>query len=126
MKLKSKKFEVYKGQVIDLQVKSEDHSYNVNNLVVHNSVGGSLVAYLLDIITVDAVENDLLFERFLNAARVLPEKVYEIELENGEIVKIKQDNKIKLKSGVEINIEDLKETDDIDMKQFKKDESKVN
>jgi len=38
------------------------------------SVGGSLIAYLLDIITVDPVQNDLLFERFLNAARVSGER----------------------------------------------------
>lgn len=38
------------------------------------SVGGSLIAYLLDIITVDPVANDLLFERFLNAARISGER----------------------------------------------------
>lgn len=38
------------------------------------SVGGCLLAYLMDIITVDPVENDLLFERFLNEARVSGER----------------------------------------------------
>lgn len=38
------------------------------------SVGGSLIAYLLDITDVDPVANDLLFERFLNEARLSGER----------------------------------------------------
>jgi DNA polymerase-3 subunit alpha len=38
------------------------------------SVGGSLVAYLLDITTVDPIKYDLLFERFLNEARLSGER----------------------------------------------------
>lgn len=38
------------------------------------SVGGSLVAYLMDIITIDPIEYDLLFERFLNKTRISGER----------------------------------------------------
>lgn len=38
------------------------------------SAGGSLVAYLLDIIEIDPIEHDLLFERFLNKTRVSGER----------------------------------------------------
>ena len=48
-----------------------------NGIVVgagRGSVGGSLVAYLLDITTVDPIKYDLLFERFLNEARLSGER----------------------------------------------------
>ncbi len=38
------------------------------------SIGGCLLAYLLDIITIDPIEHDLLFERFMNAARISGER----------------------------------------------------
>lgn len=38
------------------------------------SVGGSLIAFLLDVITVDPIEHDLLFERFINKTRVSGER----------------------------------------------------
>lgn len=38
------------------------------------SVGGSLIAYLLDITDIDPIEYDLLFERFLNKTRVSGER----------------------------------------------------
>ena len=44
-----------------------------NRIVVgpgRGSVGGSIVAYLLNITTIDPLKHDLLFERFLNLARV--------------------------------------------------------
>lgn len=53
--------------------------------VGRGSVGGSLVAYLLDIIEIDPIEYDLLFERFLNKTRVMPEEKYEVILENKNI-----------------------------------------
>ncbi len=47
-----------------------------NHLVgnARGSVAGSLVAYLLDITTVDPIQYDLLFERFLNKTRVSGER----------------------------------------------------
>jgi DNA polymerase III alpha subunit len=49
-------------------IETEDlHSYLTQNFAVHNSAGGSLVAYLLDIHEVNPIEYGLLFERFQNA-----------------------------------------------------------
>ena len=69
MKLKNKKFYNYTGKVYDLQVSSKDHSYNIENVVVHNSVCGSLLAYSLSITEIDPIKFDLYFERFLNKER---------------------------------------------------------
>jgi len=69
IKLTSKKIIPYKGKVFDLAVKSDDKSYNVQDIVVHNSSCGSLVCYLLDITNIDPLKHDLLFERFLSMSR---------------------------------------------------------
>lgn len=58
----------YNGDVYDLTIQDE-HSYNIDDIVVHNSGGGSLVCYALDIIKIDPLKYDLLFERFLNPER---------------------------------------------------------
>ena len=55
----------FKGKVYDLHVK-DNHSYMINNIIVHNSAGGSLVAYFMMIHDIDPLDYDLLFERFLN------------------------------------------------------------
>lgn len=55
--------------VYDIQV-AEDHSYIGNQTIVHNSVGGCECAYLLDITSLDAITNNLYFERFANPNRV--------------------------------------------------------
>ena len=52
----------YKGKVYDLTVDSA-HSYNVNNLIVHNSGAGSLVNYALGVTSVNPLDYDLIFER---------------------------------------------------------------
>lgn len=52
-------------QVFDIEV-DKDHSYVTSNYAVHNSVGGSLIAYLLDIHVVDPIKYGLLFARFHN------------------------------------------------------------
>ena len=68
------------------------------------SAGGSLVAYLLDIIKIDPIKFGLLFERFLNAGRMgswVDCDKYVIELEDGskieliegELVRVKRNNK---------------------------------
>lgn len=51
---------------------AKDQKYLVGN--ARGSVGGSLIAYLLDITTVDPIQYDLLFERFLNKTRVSGER----------------------------------------------------
>lgn len=47
-----------------------DHSYLTNNFIVHNSVAGSLIAYLLEITQVDPIKYNLYFERFINPGRL--------------------------------------------------------
>lgn len=77
--------------------------------VARGSVGGCLVAYLLDIIKIDPIEWDLLFERFLNETRARPMIYYDIEI-NGEV--------LSFLKGFEINgkkIEDYKEGENIDL-----------
>lgn len=53
------------SHVYDITVEN-DHSYVTSNYAVHNSVGGSLVAYLLGIHMADSIKFGLLFERFQN------------------------------------------------------------
>lgn len=64
----------YTGRVYDLQVEGV-HNYQVEGVTVHNSVGGSEVAYLMDISRTDPIRHDLLFERFLNPERLSPPDV---------------------------------------------------
>ncbi len=45
----------YSGKVYDLCIENS-HSYNIENLVVHNSGAGSLVNYLLRITKIDPLE----------------------------------------------------------------------
>mgnify|MGYP000080416539 CR=1 FL=1 len=88
MKLLKKKFKKYVGKVYDLEVDSDDHSYVVNNAVVHNSAGGSLIAALLDITRLDPIGFDLLFERFLNKGRAgyfTEAETIEVTLEDGTV-----------------------------------------
>ncbi len=68
VKILKKEKNHYSGKVYDLCVENS-HSYNINNLVVHNSGAGSLVNYALGITKVDPLEYDLIFERFLNPDR---------------------------------------------------------
>lgn len=63
MKIKSKKVIQYNGIVHDLTV-SNSHTYNVEGLGVHNSVGGSLIAYLIGITEIDPIPYELLLSRF--------------------------------------------------------------
>ena len=81
-----------------------------NNIEVgpgRGSVGGSLVAQFLNITSVDPIRHDLLFERFLNPTRVLPETFYKVEFKDGEEKKIKEGDKIIINEQ-EIPIEQLK------------------
>ena len=69
MKLLRKTGLAYSGKVHDLTVEGT-HSYNIEGVPVHNSVGGSLVAYLMDITDCDPLRFGLLFERFINPDRI--------------------------------------------------------
>jgi DNA polymerase-3 subunit alpha len=68
MKLKNKTVVPYKGEVVDLCVE-DSHTYNVEGVAVHNSGGGSLVAYVLYITDLDPLKWDLPFARFLSVYR---------------------------------------------------------
>lgn len=57
-----------KINVYDLQIENNP-SYTLNNIIVHNSAGGSLIAYLLFITNIDPLKFGLIFERFYNAGR---------------------------------------------------------
>lgn len=70
MKLIKKTYLQHSGKVYDIKVSTPDHSYIINNAVVHNSAAGSLIARLFNITKVDPLEYGLLFERFLNEGRV--------------------------------------------------------
>jgi len=60
--------EHYQGPVYDLKIKNE-RSYNIEGLAVHNSVGGSLIAYLLGITETDPIKYGLYFSRFISETR---------------------------------------------------------
>lgn len=73
MRLYKKTFIKYNGPVYDLCVNTTDHSYNINGIVVHNSVSGSLIAYVIGLTEVDPIKHKLMFSRFLDLGR---DKVY--------------------------------------------------
>jgi len=56
-------------EVFDLEVPVE-HSFMTDSYVVHNSSAGSVTSYCLEIVNVDPLAHGLLFERFLDPARV--------------------------------------------------------
>lgn len=59
------------GKVYDFRVDTT-MSYMTESFVVHNSGGGSLVAFLTDITEIEPIEHGLIFERFLNPERDSP------------------------------------------------------
>ncbi|MCP4108270.1 MAG: DNA polymerase III subunit alpha [Desulfobacteraceae bacterium] len=69
LKIKNVRTSDYKGKVYDITV-SPDTSYVSNSIAVHNSAAGSIVAYALGITDLDPIEHGLIFERFLNPARI--------------------------------------------------------
>lgn len=60
-----KKSTTQEDVVYDLSVE-DNHSYLTSCGVVHNSVGGCIVAYFLGIHKADSIKYDLIFERFQN------------------------------------------------------------
>lgn len=69
------------------------------------SAAGSLICYLLNITEVDPIKYNLLFERFLNEVRVMPDTFFEITLENEKIIKIKKGSQISTIDGEIIIVE---------------------
>lgn len=82
----------YSGPVYDLEVE-DFNNYIINDVIVHNSVGGSEIAYVLDISDTDPIKYDLLFERFLSPGRG---STYSIEYEDGEIIEVSVSDKVKV------------------------------
>lgn len=58
----------YQGKVYDIQV-SNTNCYQLNGVFSSNSAGGSLVCYLLGIHSLDPLEWELSFDRFLSPSR---------------------------------------------------------
>ena len=105
-----------------------------NNISVgtgRGSVGGSLVAFLIGIITIDPIEHDLLFERFLNETRTKPEEFIELEFKNGtkKLLKIgdifdPKDKTLKTFKNVKIKRKDSMPDIDTDFEANRRDEVK--
>lgn len=84
------------------------------------SVCGSLVAYCLDITSVDPLRYQLYFERFINAARVSAFNEFHLTMSNGEEYIFKQGDIIPLTNG-----EQIVANKDIDFTELDIDISKV-
>ena len=109
-----KKERKYKGKVYDLKVKNK-HSYTVNNLVVHNSSGASLVVYLLGITRLDPVKWNFNFERFLNEKKIGENLIkYRIELDDGREIELGENDMVTLKNGTSKKVKQLQKDDEID------------
>jgi DNA polymerase III alpha subunit len=61
--------EVKTDKVYDIQV-ADDHSYITANYAVHNSCGGSIIGYYLNIHQADPIKYGLIFERFQNKEKM--------------------------------------------------------
>lgn len=61
--------EDYGGYVYDIEVEGDEKNYLTSSFLVHNSAGGSVVAYCLGIVNIDPLQYDLFFERFINVER---------------------------------------------------------
>lgn len=63
------KHDKFEGMVYDMEIE-DTHSYVINNVCVHNSASGSLIAYLLDITEIDSIKWKMNFSRFMNKTRI--------------------------------------------------------
>ena len=114
-KITEKQKKIYKGKVYDIKV-SNTHSYSIDNIIVHNSAGASLIFYILGLTRVDPVEWNFPFERFINDKKSANDaERIRITLEDGRIIDLKPKDKIKLKNGKEVLVKDIKENDDLDI-----------
>jgi intein/homing endonuclease len=112
-KIVEKKDYTYKGKVYDICV-SNSHSYTVDDIVVHNSAGASIVVYLLGITRIDPLPWDFPFERFLNEKRSSGDNArIRLTLEDGSIHEYLPGDIIKTIDGREIKAKDLKNGDEI-------------
>lgn len=107
----------YTGKVYDIQVASV-HNYNVEGVTVHNSIGGSEIAYVMDISNTDPIRFELLFERFLSPGRG---SLYEIEYDSGEIEEIAVSSKKEVYSSSGSNVVYVHELNPGDLVNFEDD-----
>lgn len=117
MKIEGKRYHQYKGKVYDLEVSTSDHSYIVNNVVVHNSAAGCFVAFLLGITKIDPLQYGLLFERFLNEGRlgkVVSESFIilndSVEFKKGKVLQVTREGQ-----NLSLPVEELKKGDYIEV-----------
>jgi DNA polymerase III subunit alpha len=90
-----------------------------NNIMVgpgRGSVCGSLVAFVMGLVETDPVLHNLMFERFLNVVRILPEIFYKCKYKNGEEKLIREKEKELLNEDIVSKIE---------IKKFRKDSADV-
>ena len=69
-KIVSIKFIDTNVKVYDIEVEKYNNFALSSGVFVHNSVGGSLIAYLLGITSVDPIRYGLIFARFISPARI--------------------------------------------------------
>lgn len=92
-----------------------------NGIIVgtgRGSVGGCLLAFLLDIITVDPVKNNLLFERFMNETRAIPQMFYIVDLTDGRRIELEKGKNVKLINEKEKLVDDLINGDELVLEKF--------
>lgn len=99
----------YSGPVYDLAVENV-YNYTISDVTVHNSVGGSEIAYLLDISRTDPIRFNLLFERFISPGRGA---TYLIEYDDGTTEEINVAEKKTLSTGEQKYIYQLEDGDEI-------------
>lgn len=92
IKIISKRFFRYTGKVYDLKVEGV-MNYTIGGVTVHNSAGGSEIAYLLGITEIDPIKYDLLFSRFLSSGRG---NIYKIDFTDKTTEKIMLSEKINI------------------------------
>lgn len=115
MKLKRKRYHQYRGKVYDLEVSTSDHSYIINNVVVHNSAAGSIVAYLMNITKIDPISYGLLFERFLNEGRIGKEVSEEFVILNDKL-RLEKEKGVRVyrdSQEIQVLVKEIQEGDDL-------------
>jgi hypothetical protein len=106
-----------KTKVYDLSI-DKDTSYNIDELIVHNSAGGSLVAFLLGIHRIDPLlpvwGGNMDFDRFLSSHRALAKiVVYDKDGTKQEFVETDEIEVMRKKIKINIKAIELQEGDKI-------------
>jgi intein/homing endonuclease len=112
-KIIEKKDYIYEGKVYDIKV-SNAHSYTIDDIIVHNSSGSSLLLYLLGITRIDPIRWDFPFARFLNEKKIdVNSERIRIHTETG-VIDLKPNQEVKV-NGVLKKAKDLKDGEDFDL-----------